>query len=109
MQIHCDRNAKKLWLSQEKYVEGLLARFNIKDAKVVNMPLASHFELSKRLCHTTDEEKEWITLVPYSSVVGSLMYAMVCTCPDIAYAVGLVSRFLSKPWERALGSSEVDL
>ena len=34
---------------------------------------------------------------PYSSVVGSLMYAMICTRPDIAYAVGVVSRFLANP------------
>ena len=41
--------------------------------------------------------------VPYASAVGSLMYAMVCTRPDIAHAVGVVSRFLSNPgkehWE----------
>ena len=35
--------------------------------------------------------------VSYTSVVGSLMYAMVCTRPDIAHAVGVVSRFLSNP------------
>ena len=35
--------------------------------------------------------------VPYSSAVGSLMYAMICTRPDIAYAVGAVSRFLTNP------------
>ena len=35
--------------------------------------------------------------VPYASVVGSLMYAMVCTRPDIAHAVGVLSRFMSKP------------
>ena len=33
--------------------------------------------------------------VLYASVVGSLMYDMVCTRPDIAYAVAVVSRFLS--------------
>ncbi|KAK9050872.1 hypothetical protein SSX86_030160 [Deinandra increscens subsp. villosa] len=41
--------------------------------------------------------------VPYASAVGSLMYAMVCTRPDIAHAVGVVSRFMSNPgrghWE----------
>ncbi|KAL4309465.1 hypothetical protein GQ457_01G014250 [Hibiscus cannabinus] len=41
--------------------------------------------------------------IPYSSAVGSLMYAMICTRPDIAYDVGMVSRFLSNPgkvhWE----------
>ncbi|CAN0919975.1 Retrovirus-related Pol polyprotein from transposon TNT 1-94 [Linum grandiflorum] len=35
--------------------------------------------------------------VPYASAVGSLMYAMVCTRPDIAHAFGVVSRFLSNP------------
>ena len=33
--------------------------------------------------------------VPYALVVGSLMYAMVCTRPDIAHAVGVVSRYMS--------------
>ena len=35
--------------------------------------------------------------VPYASAVGSLMYAMVCTRPDICYAVGMVSRYQSNP------------
>ena len=72
---------------------------NMKEAKPVSMPLANHFKLSKRLCSTTYEEKERMMYVPYSSAVGSHMYAMVCTQPDIAHAVGLVSRFLSNPWK----------
>ncbi|XP_062105110.1 secreted RxLR effector protein 161-like [Humulus lupulus] len=35
--------------------------------------------------------------VPYASAVGSLMYAMLCTRPDICYAVGVVSRYQSNP------------
>ena len=35
--------------------------------------------------------------VPYSSVVGSIMYAMVCTRPDISHAVSVVSRYMSNP------------
>ena len=34
-------------------------------------------------------------VVPYSSIMGSLMYAQVCTHPDIAFFVGLLSRYLS--------------
>jgi hypothetical protein len=41
--------------------------------------------------------------VPYSSTVGSLMYVMVCTRPDIAHAVGVVRRYMNNPgkehWE----------
>ena len=72
-------------------------------SKVVSSPLASHFKLSSRHSPSTDKEKEDMRRVPYASAVGSFMYAMVCTRPDIAYAVGVVSRFLSNPgrqhWE----------
>ncbi|GKF96752.1 hypothetical protein Tco_0292573, partial [Tanacetum coccineum] len=41
--------------------------------------------------------------VPYASAVGSVMYTMVCTRPDMTHAVGVVSRFMSNPgrehWE----------
>ncbi|XP_059274719.1 secreted RxLR effector protein 161-like [Lycium ferocissimum] len=45
----------------------------------------------------TPEEKEKMSRVPYRSAVGSLMYAMVCTRPDICQAVGLVSRYQTDP------------
>ena len=55
------------------------------------------------MCPTTREEKENMAKVPYSSVIGSLTYEMVCTTPDIAQAVGVVSKFLENPgkehWE----------
>ena len=38
-----------------------------------------------------------MSYVPYASAVGSLMYAMVCTRPDIAHEMGVLSRFMSKP------------
>ncbi|KAL9268540.1 Retrovirus-related Pol polyprotein from transposon TNT 1-94-like protein, partial [Drosera capensis] len=103
MQITRDRKAKRLWLSQEKYVEQVLERVNMKGAKTVSCSLPSHVKWSKKLCPSTEKEKDEMSRVPYSSAVGSLMYAMVCTRPDIAYAVGVVSRFLSNPgkqhWE----------
>ena len=40
------------------------------------------------------KEKENMALVPYSFAVGSLMYAVVCTRPNIAHAVGVVSKFM---------------
>ncbi|PHU23194.1 Retrovirus-related Pol polyprotein from transposon TNT 1-94 [Capsicum chinense] len=87
----------KIYLSQEKYIELVLERFNMNNAKVVNTPLAGHMKLSRKMCPTMKEEKESITKVPYSSIIGILMYTMVCTRPDIAHAVGVVSRFLENP------------
>eukprot|EP00253_Pinus_taeda_P034716 PITA_34716 len=51
----------------------------------------------KELCPKTQEEEEDMSRVPYASAVGTLMYAMVCTRPDIAHAVEVLSRFMSKP------------
>lgn len=66
-------------------------------AKAVSTPLATHFKLSISQSPTNEAEKSDMQRVPYASAVGSLMYAMVCTRPDIAHAVGTVSRFLSNP------------
>jgi Reverse transcriptase (RNA-dependent DNA polymerase) len=51
MQIIRDRKTKRLWLSQEKYIERVLERFNMQGAKEVSCPLPNHLKLSKKLCH----------------------------------------------------------
>ena len=92
-----DRSLELIWLSQENYIKKVLERFNMDKAKPVNCPLAGHFKLSSSQCPTSDEEKNEMRKIPYASAVGSLIYAMVCTRPDIAHAVGVVSQFLSDP------------
>eukprot|EP00253_Pinus_taeda_P027936 PITA_27936 len=67
------------------------------NAKPVSTPFASHFKLSKEMCPKTQEDMDYMSKVPYASAVGSLMYAMVCTRPDIAHAVGVVSRYMTNP------------
>lgn len=76
-----------LWLSQTKYIEHVLKCFNMKCTKVVTIPLASHLKLRKKIYPTTKEEKVNVVKVPYSLAVGSLMYLMVCTIPDIAHTI----------------------
>ena len=75
----------------------------MNEAKPVSTPLGSHFKLSKKQSPKTEEERDHMSKVPYASTIGSLMYAMVCTRPNIAHAVGVVSRFMSRPgkqhWE----------
>eukprot|EP00253_Pinus_taeda_P016283 PITA_16283 len=51
----------------------------------------------KELCTKTQEEEEDMSRVPYASAFSRLMYVMVCTRPDIAHAMGVLSRFMSKP------------
>ncbi|CAL9018801.1 unnamed protein product, partial [Prunus brigantina] len=69
----------------------------ISQAKVVSTPLAAHFKLSGQQCPKSEEEKQVMEKVPYANAVGCLMYAMVCTRPDIAQAISVVSRYMANP------------
>ena len=63
----------------------------MQDSKPMDTPIDKSLSLSRDMCPKTPEEKEKISRVPYASAVGSLMYAMMCTCLDICYVLGLVS------------------
>jgi ATP-binding cassette subfamily B (MDR/TAP) protein 1 len=86
-----------LFLSQQNYTKKVLQRFNMHDAKSISTPITPHFKLSTAQCPSIDQEIEYMLRVSYSSVVGSLMYAMVCSRPDLLYAMCLVSRYMSNP------------
>ena len=59
---------------------------------IANTPVAKNESLS-----LDKDEKEKMAHVPYANAVGSLMYAMICTRPNIYFAIGIVSRFQSNP------------
>ncbi|KAF2286317.1 hypothetical protein GH714_013784 [Hevea brasiliensis] len=63
----------------------------MNNAKPITVPFAVHFKLFTDTSPKTDEEMEHMSSVPYSSAVGSIMYAMVCTRPDISHAVSVVN------------------
>jgi hypothetical protein len=92
-----DRKNRKLTLSQGGYIKKVLERFRMQNAKPVSTPLANHFKLTKEMCPKTREEIEYMSRVPYSSTFGSLMYVMVCTRPNIAHVVGVMSRYMNNP------------
>ena len=97
MHIVWNRTKRLLWLSQEKYVTKVLQRFNLSDAKSVGSTLPTNYKLSGKQSLKPKAEKAKMTNIPYASVVGSLMYPMVCTRLDIGYVVGVVKRFMSNP------------
>ncbi|KAE8703438.1 cytochrome P450 71A9-like [Hibiscus syriacus] len=103
MRIKRDTKSGTLMLSQAEYINKVLSRFNMQDAKPVSTPLGVHFRLSKEQSPKTEEERAHMVKVSYASTIGSLMYAMVCTRSDIAHAVGAVSRYMNNPgkvhWE----------
>jgi len=97
MEITRDRSSGRLWVSQENYVLKILERFNMAEIRPVTTLLAGHFKLSSKQCLQLPEEDEEMSRVPYAMAVRSLMYAMVCTKPDLAYAVSIVSWFMLNP------------
>ena len=74
----------------------ILSKFNMNEAKLISTPLDSYFKLSKEQSLKTEEEMDHMSKVSYTSTIGSLMYAIVCTRLDITHAVGVVSRFMSR-------------
>jgi ATP-binding cassette subfamily B (MDR/TAP) protein 1 len=89
MKIIRDRKSGLLFLNQHDYINKVLHRFNMSDAKKVTTPIIPHFKQSSTQCPITNEDIEYMSRVPYSSAVGSLMYAMVCSLPDLSYAMSL--------------------
>jgi hypothetical protein len=77
-------------LNQSHYVENILKRYGHMDKKPASTPIDPSIKLMKNTGRSYDQ-------IQYASVIGSLMYAMHCTRPDIAYAVGILCRFTSNP------------
>src|SRR5438105_3914916 len=67
------------------------------NAKPVSTPLATYFRLSSALCPVSKDDIEYMSRVPYFSAVGSLMYVMVCSRPDLSHALSVVSRYTVNP------------
>ena len=103
MEITRHRRSGKVSLTRKGYLKKVLQRFNInKGTKSVSTPLAPHSKLSATMSPKTVEECEYMTRVPYASTVGSLIYAMVCTRPDLSQVVSMVSRYMHDP-DRVIG------
>ena len=92
IQILRDRKNKMLALSQAAYIDKVLTRFSMKNSKKGLMPTRHKIILSNKQCSMTLKKEKDMRCVPYTSVVRSLMYAILCTRLDICYAMGVVSR-----------------
>ena len=95
MTVTWDRQSRTIKLGQQSYLEKVLEDFDMTGCKPVATPMESTKpEAAPEGFEAPKEQKHW-----YQSAVGSLMYAMLNTRPDIAYAVLVVSRYASNPTE----------
>jgi hypothetical protein len=91
LSITRDRKEKTLFVSQPEYVKTILRRFHMKDCNPRKIPADPNARLSK------SPEKGVDIHVPYREAVGSLMYLMLSSRPDISFAVNQVSQHCEKP------------
>ena len=83
IKIYRDRSRRLIGLSQNTYIDKVLKRFNMKEAKKGFLPMSHGIHLSKSQCPTTTDEQDHMSKVPYTSAIGSIMYAMISTHPDV--------------------------
>ncbi|GLI70175.1 hypothetical protein VaNZ11_014802, partial [Volvox africanus] len=90
-------------LSQSRYIEQILERHNMLDAKDRATPLA----MGTRAAPVTDDEGKLLEdPTPYRALVGELNYLAVSTRPDLAYALSVLSRSMAKPTRAAMSAAK---
>jgi hypothetical protein len=92
IQVHRNRKERQLSINQTGYINSILERFEMTNSKPMSTPIAIGTKLKKATTndYLVDQKR-------YQSIVGSEMYPMLCTRPDIAYAISQVSQFNSVP------------
>eukprot|EP00253_Pinus_taeda_P030370 PITA_30370 len=90
--IEVDQNENGIFISQTRYVNEVLGRFDMQECKAAITPTVMGLKLSKE-----DSNKDFDPSL-YKSIVGSLMY-LTATRPDIMFVVSLISKFMERPKE----------
>ena len=88
-----ERKNRMLGLSQAGYIDTILARFGMQNSENGLLPFRHEIPLSNDQRPKTLEDEKTMRQVPYASIVGSLVYVMLCTRPNSCYSVGIVSRY----------------
>ena len=96
-----DKERKQVYLHQGQYIEKMLKTFGQTEAKTVSTPADLNVKLQK-----DDGVSRPVDTISYQSIVGSLLYAAITTRPDIAQAVGVVSKFCANPTQSHLTAAK---
>nr|GFC81300.1 retrotransposon protein, putative, Ty1-copia subclass [Tanacetum cinerariifolium] len=93
IKIYRDRSRRLIGLSQDAYLDKILKRYKMDGSKrgAIHMQVDCH--LDKSQCAESKYDKARMQNVPYALAVGSIMYAVRCTRPDVAFAQNITSRF----------------
>ena len=92
MHIKRDRDAHTIYLNQNRFITKILERFGMQDCIGISMPMEA---ATLPLCPT--DPAEAIKPTEYQSKVGKVMYAMLATRPDLAFAFSALRKYISCP------------
>ncbi|GJX78270.1 retrotransposon protein, putative, ty1-copia subclass [Tanacetum coccineum] len=93
IKITRDRSKRLLSLSQSAYFEKLLKKYRMDKSKCVFTPMQEKPNLNKSQGAVTPKEVKGMQIFPYASAIGSIMYAVRCTRPHVAFVQNLGSQF----------------
>ncbi|GJT04454.1 retrotransposon protein, putative, ty1-copia subclass [Tanacetum coccineum] len=99
IKIYRDRSKRLIGLCQNAYMDKILKRYKMDNSKRGHIPMQERLDLNKSQGAQTPNEVNRMKNVPYASAVGSIMYAVRCTRPDVAFAQNMTSRFQQNPGE----------
>ena len=97
IEIHRDRSKGTLGLSQKAYIDRVLRKYNMHKCSASPAPVVKGDKFGTFQCPKNQYEVDQMKSVPYASAVGSIMYAQVCTRPDLAFITGVLGRYQSNP------------
>nr|GEV62029.1 hypothetical protein [Tanacetum cinerariifolium] len=99
IKIYRDRSKRLIGLCQSAYIEKILKIYYMENSKHRTTPMQEKLKLSKSQGASTPAEKQRMQNIPYASAIGSIMYDVKCTRPDVAFAQNITSRFQQNPGE----------
>ncbi|GJT81540.1 retrotransposon protein, putative, ty1-copia subclass [Tanacetum coccineum] len=97
IKIYRDRSRWLIGLCQSAYIKKILKRYHMENSKRGSIPMQDKLRLSKSQGASTPAELKRMQNVSYASAVGSIMYVVRCTRPDVAFAQNITSQFQQNP------------
>ncbi len=96
IEIKIDREKEIIKLSQKDYINNLLIKYGMTETKNKTTPLSTNAYLTE----VEESDEQFKDIILYQSIIGSLMYLMLGTRPDLAFSVSLLSQYASKPLKK---------
>ena len=99
MRVSRNREKREITISQAEYIDKIVSKFDMSTAKPISLPIKRNLNLWPRE-NVSAAELDHLSLLPYRQLIGCMMYLMTASRPDIAFALGKLSRYLATYTER---------